>query len=56
MTFELYIFFWNNIIRRLFEPDMTPFSPDAMIHFVSERFEGTAATIQEQALSWLQVI
>lgn len=46
---------FKTILGRLFEPDMSPFSPESMIHFVSERFEGTPAKLQEQALSWLQV-
>lgn len=35
---------------------MVCFTPELMYRFVSERFEGTSSTIQEQALSWLQVI
>ncbi len=44
-------------LSKLFDPEMTPiaFSKDQMYNFVSERFDGTPSSIQEQALSWLQV-
>jgi hypothetical protein len=37
---------------------MTPiaFSKEHMHNFISERFVSTPASVQEQALSWLQVI
>jgi protein unc-79 len=35
---------------------MYPFSKELMYRFVSERFDGTSSTVQEQALSWLQIL
>lgn len=35
---------------------MVLFKPELMYRFVIERFEGTSSAIQEQALSWLQVL
>jgi hypothetical protein len=32
-----------------------PFSVEKMYHFITERFEGTEAAVQEQNLLWLQV-
>jgi hypothetical protein len=41
---------------KLFDPEMVLFKPELMYRFVIERFEGTSSPIQEQALTWLQVI
>jgi hypothetical protein len=35
---------------------MIPFNKELMYRFISERFEGTSSTVQEQALSWLQIL
>ena len=42
--------------RKLFDPDMIPFNKELMYRFISERFDGTSSTVQEQALSWLQIL
>ena len=46
-----------NIFSKTFDLDMCSlsFSVEFMYHFVSERFDGTPAAVQEQVLSWLQV-
>ena len=46
----------NTTFRKLFDPDMIPFNRELMYRFVSERFEGTSSTVQEQSLSWLQIL
>lgn len=35
---------------------MVTFKSELMFRFIIERFEGTSSVIQEQALSWLQVL
>ena len=42
---------------KAFDIDMSPlsFGADHLYHFISERFEGTSAPVQEQCLEWLQV-
>jgi len=42
---------------KAFDIDMSPlsFGADHLYHFISERFEGTSAPVQEQCLAWLQV-
>ena len=45
------------IYSKAFDSDMSPlsFGPEKMYHFISERFDGTSTTVQEQCLEWLQV-
>jgi len=42
---------------KAFDIDMSPlsFGADHLYHFITERFEGTSALVQEQCLEWLQV-
>lgn len=53
---EKHITEFKTIFVKLFDPDMMLFTPEQMYHFISERFEGTSASIQEQALAWLQLL
>jgi len=45
------------VYSKAFDIDMSPssFGADHLYHFISERFEGTSAPVQEQCLEWLQV-
>jgi hypothetical protein len=47
---------FKNLFSKLFDPDMAPFKLEQLYNFVSERFEGTSSVVQEQALSWIQVL
>lgn len=42
---------------KAFDIDMSPlsFGAEYLYHFITERFEGTSAPVQEQCLEWLQV-
>lgn len=55
---DKYMYELKPLFVKLFDPDMTPipFDKEKIYHFVSERFEGTASPVQEQALSWLQIL
>jgi hypothetical protein len=53
---EKHITEFKTIFVKLFDADMLLFSTEQMYHFIAERFEGTAANIQEQALAWLQLL
>ncbi len=46
----------TTVFSKIFDPDMSPLGFDAkeMYQFISERFVGTKAEIQRQALQWLQ--
>jgi len=48
----------NGCYSKAFDIDMSPlsFGADHLYHFISERFEGTSASVQEQCLEWLQVL
>lgn len=47
---------FKSLFSKLFDPDMAPFKLEQLYNFVSERFEGTSSVVQEQALSWIQVL
>jgi hypothetical protein len=51
-----YIHEFKSLFDKMFDPVMTSFTMDQMYHFASERFDGTSSTIQEQSLSWLQIL
>ncbi len=46
------------LLSKVLDPDLSPLGlqPKQMYQFISIRFENTTAPIQEQALSWLQVL
>ncbi|ELU08396.1 hypothetical protein CAPTEDRAFT_227700 [Capitella teleta] len=46
------------LLCKLFDNDMSPlpFSVEKMYHFITERFDDTEAIVQEQNLSWLQIM
>jgi len=46
----------RSLFSKLFDPDMTPFDLPHTYKFVTERLEGTSSLVQEQALSWLQLL
>lgn len=45
------------ILSKILDPDMSPLGFDSkkMYQFVAIRFQRTTATVQQQALKWLQV-
>ncbi len=49
---------YNYFLSKLFDPEMTSitFSKEEMFAFITERFDRTPSSIQEQLLSWFQVI
>lgn len=47
---------FRSLFSKLFDPDMAPFSIEQLYNFISERFEGTSSVVQEQALSWIQIL
>ncbi len=46
----------RSLFSKLFDPDMAPFGLAHTYLFVTERLDGTASPVQEQALSWLQLL
>ncbi|XP_046579791.1 LOW QUALITY PROTEIN: protein unc-79 homolog [Haliotis rubra] len=46
------------LLSKAFDIDMCPlpFSLDKMYHFVTDRFSDSSASVQEQALQWLQIL
>uniref|UniRef100_U5EPZ1 Protein unc-79 homolog n=1 Tax=Corethrella appendiculata TaxID=1370023 RepID=U5EPZ1_9DIPT len=46
------------VLSKILDPEMSPlgFDAKAMYHFVSIRFQKTTATVQQQALNWLQIL
>ncbi|CAF0899614.1 unnamed protein product [Brachionus calyciflorus] len=53
---EKYLNEFKTICVKVFDPDSFTFTPELMYRFISERFDGTSSNIQEQALSWLQIL
>ena len=53
---EKHITEFKSIFVKLFDADSLLFKTEQMYHFIAERFEGTSCTVQEQALSWLQLL
>lgn len=47
-----------HIFSKVFDVDMCPlsFDKELVFHFISEKFENTSASVQEQALLWLQIL
>ncbi|ESO85360.1 hypothetical protein LOTGIDRAFT_154853 [Lottia gigantea] len=46
------------LLRKAFDIDMCPlpFTLEKMYHFITERFADSSASVQEQALQWLQIL
>ncbi|XP_074643701.1 protein unc-79 homolog [Tubulanus polymorphus] len=46
------------LLSKMFDTDMCPlpFSVEKMYQFISERFDETTASVQEQSLLWLQIL